>query len=251
MFDDKLLTETMNTLHSILVLLFKERELNIERIGSAPLEHTFGKARMKARYKQTLDNITKSIAIDQLLNDLKILNNLKISKRITSKRIASFDPNNYQQYFSDKSKDIAYALARCFGLISDDNSFISRYNLFYTELFNIPELINAKPKKKITLNNITLGVQNSLQCKSLIEIKPELKNAISNNNGIKEKLNSLFGRRLLKNDLILLANITSNDLKIEITKENKSTKKNLLDWFQENWGDLFNFLTEISIVNRF
>ena len=79
MFDKKLLIESINSLYSILAFLCTENhEINTGRIGSTPLEHTFGKARIKAKYRHTLDNLTRCISIDQLINDVKIVNDVKI-----------------------------------------------------------------------------------------------------------------------------------------------------------------------------
>ena len=84
---------------------------------------------------QTLGNITKSISLDQILIDIKIMNDIKIPKRIKNfgKQVL-FEPNNYQQYFSFDNKDIAYTLAGFFGIIRDDNiDFKFRANLFFSE----------------------------------------------------------------------------------------------------------------------
>ena len=255
MFDRKLVIESMNSLYSILAFISTEHfNVNIGRIGSTPLEHTFGKARIKAKYRHTLDNLTKCISIDQLLLDIKTINDIKIPKRIANfGRQVSFDPNCYKQYFKFENKFIAYILAGYFGLVVDDKvDFGSLANLFYSELFNVEFLFKSLHEQKvITINNVTLGIQNSLHSKQLIMMKSSLGESLKLYQEVKQKLNSLFGHRMLKNDLLLLAELTSKDMNIEITSENKKKKESLLKWFQENWNDISNFLVELAKTNHF
>ena len=66
----------------------------------------------------------------------------------------------------------------------------------------------------------------------------------------REKLKST-GHRLRKDDLIFIAEITSKDLKIKIEKENKRTKKDLLEWFQKNWEEISGYLIDLAKANFF
>ena len=130
--------------------------------------------------------------------------------------------------------------------------YVSLSRSFYSDLFNLKYLFNKiGATKKITINKLTLGVQNATQCKQLIKIKSELSNAINTDNGVNSKLNSLFGHRLRKDDLIFIAEITSKDLKIKIEKENKRTKKDLLEWFQKNWEEISGYLIDLAKANFF
>lgn len=62
LFPDQLTLELSNTLASILSVMYTYNgTLHLNRIGTNPLEHTFGTIRMRSRYKKTYNNMLKSV----------------------------------------------------------------------------------------------------------------------------------------------------------------------------------------------
>ena len=61
-FSSNLGTELCNTIVSMLSVMFRfNGSLNLNRLGTNPLEHTFGAIRMRSRYKHTYDSMVKSL----------------------------------------------------------------------------------------------------------------------------------------------------------------------------------------------
>ena len=62
LFPLNLAIEHCNTIVSLLSVMFRfNGSLNLNRLGTNPLEHTFGAIRMRSRYKHTYDNMLKSL----------------------------------------------------------------------------------------------------------------------------------------------------------------------------------------------
>ena len=51
--------------------------------------------------------------------------------------------------------------------------------------------------------------------------------------------------------MLLIADLTSKDMNIEITREDKRKKESLLEWFQKNWNNISDFLVELARTNHF
>ena len=68
LFDDNFLIEISNTLFSHLSILYSHNgTINMNRLSSNPLEHTFGLIRMRSRYSHTYQNAIKSLGKVELL----------------------------------------------------------------------------------------------------------------------------------------------------------------------------------------
>ena len=62
LFPDTLSLELCNTLFSILSIIYSHNcTIHLNRIGTNPLEHTFGAIRMRSRYKNTYEKMLKSV----------------------------------------------------------------------------------------------------------------------------------------------------------------------------------------------
>ena len=71
LFDEKFISEITNTLFSILSILYSTNGMvNLNRLSSNPLEHTFGLIRMKSRYSHTFKKGIESLGKVQLMKKI-------------------------------------------------------------------------------------------------------------------------------------------------------------------------------------
>ena len=72
LFDDHFLIEITNTVFSYLSILYKTNgTINLNRLSSNPLEHTFGLIRMRSRYTHTYEKAIKSLGKIEMLKTIR------------------------------------------------------------------------------------------------------------------------------------------------------------------------------------
>jgi hypothetical protein len=108
--------DALNTLYSLIVILRHSNvPVRLNRIGSNPLEHTFGQTRLRCRYINTMRNFISGLAAEFLkLQGGNVLHLVAVARRGTSVGV-DCDPwgQSDPSFFSLESMDIA---ARVFEL---------------------------------------------------------------------------------------------------------------------------------------
>lgn len=85
LFSANLALEHCNTVTSLLVVLHTfNGTLNLNRIGTNPLEHTFGAIRMRSRYKKTYDSMVRSLGASETYK--RLLSFLGVGSRIAGRK---------------------------------------------------------------------------------------------------------------------------------------------------------------------
>lgn len=171
MFDDRFIMELTNTLFSILSHLYKINGIvNLNRLSSNPLEHTFGLIRMKSRYSHTYQKAMKSLGKVQLLK--KITNIIKEGSVIGRKSYYGQTIYNnvttFQYSINMDPRDLAVCLHMYFDLpiryrdiiCSDMDSLLELSNEISENFLNLIKSIYLRcypheRKNKLTTNTLT------------------------------------------------------------------------------------------------
>ena len=146
--------------------------LNLNRIGTNPLEHTFGAIRMKSRYRNTYEKMLKTVGKIELYK--RITRNLKIGSKISGRR--TYYGRNINAMIEKRSivfhmdpRDIAVALhafyglpvtameIECYNILHLVTSSCTIVNSFYNTLLNIERRLHPmKMIKRINSHDVSL-----------------------------------------------------------------------------------------------
>lgn len=258
LFDENLVIETANSLHANLMLMSTiDGEVNQGHVASTPLEHTFGKTRMKCKYKQTLDRIIASITVEEMNTITKIFNDSKIKGRVNKSITTNFSPEQYIQSFRNDNRSIALSLCNLFqqksSIFSEEEAF-SIMNSFFFELFQNQSMLHVYVQKNVlssTRHNLSVS-GGPCNRRKMLSIKNEEKSLInpSMEAGMKTRLKTIFGknvtRPILKQLLIELQVVYQVKVPREVNRKLSYTLK----WLDENWDALNPFILDIARVSQ-
>lgn len=120
LFSSGLAKEFCNTAASILGIMQRfNGAINLNRVGTNPLEHTFGLIRMRSRYKHTYQNMLKSLNVTLMWKTAASF--LGVGSKITGRRTyygrtLMRDLNGYRNVLPFNPRDVAIAHHFAFGL---------------------------------------------------------------------------------------------------------------------------------------
>ena len=119
LFDNVFFVEITNTIYSILSIIYSTKGIiNLNRLSSNPLEHTFGLIRMKSKYQHTFQKGLEAIGKVQLLKKIsKIVGNGNVIGRKSYYGQIIF--NNFSSFkysLNLEPRDLAVCLHLFFGL---------------------------------------------------------------------------------------------------------------------------------------
>lgn len=258
LFDENLVIEALNSLHSNVMLMSTiDGEVNQGHIASTPLEHTFGKTRMKCRYKQTLERIINSITIEEINTFSKFEGNQDIKGRISKSVLTNFNPEEYEQSFSYDNRTIARSLCILFSqtdqLMTQQDQW-SITNTFLIELFQMESILQVYiPRRTLSSARHNLGVSGG-PCNrtKMLAIKNEEKKLINPTleSDMKKRLKSIFGKNVTRPILIQLMMELRVLHQISVPREVLKKTGSMLEWLDQNWSALNPFVLEISRQNQ-
>ena len=115
MFPSRFVVEYCNSVLSILVVLCRYNgTIDLNRLGSNPVEHVFGLVPMKSRYVHTFEKMKKALGKAELhkrmLRDLKINQTIRERKSYYGQKIYN-EIKYFGDIFEGNPRDIALSLA--------------------------------------------------------------------------------------------------------------------------------------------
>ena len=213
-YTNELLIEFTNTIHCHLQLLETLSEYSFDRNSSMPLEHLFGRARVKAKNIHTLKKFIKNISefqnIDAYKQDEKIAGRRSsFGVSVSNSEIESefIDKNNEFSIYDFNPRNIALC-ALILGGFEEAFESIQDFTPIYwfCEVIQslIPEDDNQKKKHRmLSLNSLTVGTNRGFRASALIKSQcPSI------------TLNSNFGKFARNN-----SKSNMHDVNIELIKE--------------------------------
>ena len=260
MFYEMSAIQFCNTVKSIITILKENTSIDVSlnRAGSNPLEHLFGKLRVNSHYRNTITNALKNIARDQVINTLKDL--------IPIRRLKNFGATVFAKNSEEKEKEslfcyspieIAVYLLHSIDIehpVIDDiakSIDFSKFKVYERIKDNLASVIEARETRrkkkfqKFTTHEITLGVGTGLRGKELTQAKCKMECAInSNKNDYKEKtmdsskqmyIESCIGKNPTFQDLKSVVAEVSNLYQIKIQKGSLKNKIDALHWIENHW----------------
>lgn len=260
LFNEQLAMESCNTAHSdIMLMRTVNSPIYLNRASSTPLEHSFGKARLKVGHKQKLENLINAFGIEEVLMNIGQLNT-SIRGRVQSfGEIVEFSESEYQNSFSFSNKLIAYSLLYLNGGELDADQTQSIRRAFFEELFSIEDIIPQEvAHKQISSRFAFLGTNFGAQRRELMSsksegiklIQPKKINELIPYKVTAKKLANMFGKKSIEmSTLLVLAKELEKQTSIPLSREEKRVKKALLVWFTDNWNELATKITKLSFDN--
>lgn len=120
LFSSSLAKEFCNTAASLLGIIHRfNGTINLNRVGTNPLEHTFGLIRMRSRYKHTYQNMLKSLNATLMWKSL--VKSLGVGSKVSGRRTyygrtVTVEGKGYQNVLPFTPRDLAIAHHLVFGL---------------------------------------------------------------------------------------------------------------------------------------
>lgn len=177
LFDTKLARHFMNTFRTLAYILatLKDTVVSLNRCGSNPLEHYFGKLRIGCCFYHTLNNCLRVLCTDQVIRDGP--------RRITG-RVGSYgevvpvedeQDSEADHFFVDSAESIAPMLYDALNLahrIEPSKRVVQIFDMVLTAVAHDPRF-NTAPRNGLSLELLTLKVTSGLKGRHLTESKSE------------------------------------------------------------------------------
>ena len=187
---DNFLIEQLNELYSIITLMLNYHgDILLNRCSTSPLEHLFGRCRLKCKNVDTIEKFLRTLAynhqnisIESILKiDIKgrkLNNRTNIQCPIIPNKLFSFSPfhlaiaiwelNNFDISSIYQDQYIEYIKTMKKEIVDDFFKFL--HEKFDSEM--------AKQKKYSTMNQLMLGVSKTMKTSTIFSEKSKIKNEI-------------------------------------------------------------------------
>lgn len=162
-YSDDLIIEFSNNLFSNTNLMEKIDNINFDMNSTAPLEHTFGRARVKAHYIHTIQKFIRVVGFMNQNSHKRSIDELeKIKGRTSSFGVTVEDRDKNEFFFSSTPQQIAMDFINLLFKENNNNEFCHLYS--FVEY--IRDYDEVKRSNTLNINTITLGTQ---QTKTIIQ----------------------------------------------------------------------------------
>jgi hypothetical protein len=249
--------DALNTFVALIVLIRRAiRPLCLDRLGSNPLEHAFGSARMPCRDGNTMKKLTKAFTSGILTHsansclELATIARHRVSLSIDCPPCSRIE----RSIFSWSAKDITASLLvqtgihlnlLCLGLTPTRQNEKEAWK----ELCCNPEslvqpsaltgassanLVCVTRRSTLWSDRILMGVINSPRASHLMSAHSTMGRPLGTEfEEVETELASIFGRRLTVRKLELRVNVDA--LRLHHSLPNGKTRTWLLEWLHVNW----------------
>ena len=273
-FDEKICMHYCNTVHAIVSIIQKKegKNISLNRLSSNPLEHLFGKIRLKSGFLKTLKVALRVLSTEQILESLchSKMDELKVMRRTSSFGIKLSNNDLNSNILDYDARSIAYSILIIGGMNDIDPNIINGIQIgennpemiarsFYNNIFDFIYNCDRKiPKKNMLgISSLNLSVGTSFACKNLIKSKTEIgvacsqaNNETSNMNDESAIINFLkkyFSPKLLCEDLQQIIINTSQLFQIPYTANDTRSKKNMIHWIAKHFNIIKEAIIRISV----
>jgi hypothetical protein len=251
--------DALNTFIALIVILRGSAStISLNRLGSGPLEHAFGKARTRCRDVNTMQKLIASFTSATLNRVVDTCLQLStVPQRRISFGIDCAPCSRLQRSIFDRTpKEIAVSLLQQTGVDQTRLDFgLAHVSDFHSEpwkeLYRIPAFCadtrSARPTISgssastgrpgvISSDQIFLGIIASPRAIHLLSAHSAMRQALDPELlEIDRALGSMFGRRLTVRDLELRVNVISEHL--EEGRPRGRSREDLLQWLRANWSE--------------
>lgn len=157
-YSDDLIIEFSNNLFSNTNLMEKIDNINFDMNSTAPLEHTFGRARVKVHDIHTIQKFIRVVGFMNQNSHKRSIEELeKIKGRISSFGVTVEDRDKNEFFFSSTPQQIAMDFINLLFKENNNNEFCHLYS--FVEY--IRDYDEVKRSNTLTINTITLGTQQT------------------------------------------------------------------------------------------
>ena len=245
-YTNDLLVEYANNLYSNITISEKFDNVDIDRNGTGPLEHTFGRARVKSKDVHTINKFISTIG-DMNYQSLKSVcyEVEQIRGRSLNFGVIMENKDESELLFLSTPQQIAFEMLNFIDIkVSEDIPTNYEYLFLFIEYLN--EFVDEEQLKTLTVNTITLRTQ---QTKT---IKQRMAFTVAKEN---EQLMNFFksfdsSQKIKKDFLLMFYKELKHNVPLFPSIQNKNpTKRILIDHLQNNfyaykrdYSDLMKFI---------
>lgn len=187
---DSFLIEQLNELYSIITLMLNYNDkILLNRCSTAPLEHLFGRCRLKCKNVDTIEKFLRTLACDHQNNSVQNIINIEIKGRELNDSTNIQCPIIRSSLFSFTPFHLAIAMWEKHGInlrniyqdadteyiINRKEDIVNEFIRFLHEKFD-SEIEHEKKYK--TLNQLMLGVNKTMKTRTIFKEKSIIKNDI-------------------------------------------------------------------------
>lgn len=187
---DNFLIEQLNELYSVIsIMLNYDGKILLDRCSTSPLEHLFGRCRLKCKNIDTIEKFLRTLACNHQNNSVQNIINIDIRGRKLNDSTNIECPVIPHKLFSFSPYQLAIAIWEIHGF-----DFSEIYQDMYTEYIqrNKYEIVNVfvkflhekfdpeigHEKKYHTMNQLMLGVNKTMKTKTIFNEMSKIKNKI-------------------------------------------------------------------------
>lgn len=230
-YSNNLLIEYCNSIFTKINLMNKYENITINRDSTAPLEHTFGRARVRAKDIHTMNKFINVVGFINNDSYKKKIDDIeKLKGRTSSFGVTVEDRSENGMIFSSTPQQISIEFLNLINIDLDEKN--EEHSNLYSFIEFLRDFDEPTITKKLTINKLTLGTAQTKTISQRIAF-----NVIENSNPFiafiktelpEQKINKAF---IIKYYKILKENIET----FPQINEQKATKKVLIDILNENF----------------
>lgn len=232
-YTNDLLMEFCNNLFSNITIVDKFDNVDVDRNSTSPLEHTFGRGRVKSKNVHTITKFIMSI------NDMNFESLKKTYSEIEQIRGRSLnfgvvmeDKKDSELLFASTPQQIASEMLSLIDINVIEDEPITNYDNLFTFMLYLHDFVEERHNKSMTINKITLGTQQTKTINQRISF------TISKDSfQIVEFFKNIDPNQKIKKDFLLAfyKNLKANVPLFPSIQNKNPTKKILIDHLQSNF----------------
>lgn len=158
-----LLIEFTNCLYSNISLMKKYKNIDLDRNSTGPLEHTFGRSRVKCKNVHTINKFISSVgeindqAFNKTCNEIEKIKGRSLNFGVT----VEDETDDDDVLFASTPKQIAFEFLCMVNICTDEKMKESDFDNLFLFVEFLKDLIDEKKPKALTINHITLHTQQT------------------------------------------------------------------------------------------
>jgi hypothetical protein len=257
------LRDALNTFVALIVILrSSSHPICLNRIGSNPLEHAFGKARTRCRDVNTMVKMLAAFTTDILSHSVEVCLDLATVPHRRSSFGTDCAPMSRieSSIFERTPKQIAISLFKQTGIslerldreLVSDSAWRSEP---WKELYKIPEFCPTPPtmpshhldfartihRKSLSSNTVFMGIIASPRAEHLLTVRGSMGETLETElQQIECALSSMFHRRLSARELELRVHAIAAHLNED--RPSERTRVHFLHWLHSHWSEAEKFM---------
>lgn len=166
-YTTQLLIEFTNCIYSNISLTTKYDNVDVDRVSTGPLEHTFGRSRVKCKNVHTINKFIQSVgeinmqALNSTYNEIDQVKGRSLNFGVTFE-----DKNEDELLFASTPQQIAYEFLCLIDIYPENTGKKNDFDNLFSFVYFLQNFRDEKKPNRLTINHITLRTQ---QTKTIVQ----------------------------------------------------------------------------------